>query len=168
MPKLILVILCFLLPMSALAHSPLSNVSPEDGTKMEDAPTEISMVFKSPAKLIKLELLKEKMVADLMIGFRLYRERFTSYVNMNQETLEIEVKYADGPFKYLQNSWKFLPHENGCEIDFYVDFEFQSRLFQSVIETLFSEAVRRMVYAFETRADALYPRIEKTVSKKPD
>ena len=60
---------------------------------------------------------EEKMVADLMIGFRLYRERFTSYVNMNQETLEIEVKYADGPFKYLQNSWKFLPHENGCEID---------------------------------------------------
>ena len=111
---------------------------------------------------------EEKMVADLMIGFRLYRERFTSYVNMNQETLEIEVKYADGPFKYLQNSWNFLPHENGCEIDFYVDFEFQSRLFQSVIETLFSEAVRRMVYAFETRADALYPRIEKTVSKKPD
>ena len=111
---------------------------------------------------------EEKMVADLMIGFRLYRERFTSYVNMNPETLEIDVKYADGPFKYLQNSWKFLPHENGCEIDFYVDFEFQSRLFQSVIETLFSEAVRRMVYAFETRADALYPRIEKTVSKKPD
>ena len=63
MPKLILVILCFLLPMSALAHSPLSNVSPEDGTKMEDAPTEISMVFKSPAKLIKLELLKEKVGA---------------------------------------------------------------------------------------------------------
>ena len=60
MPKLILVILCFLLPMSALAHSPLSNVSPEDGTKLGDAPTEISMVFKSPAKLIKLELLKEQ------------------------------------------------------------------------------------------------------------
>ena len=63
MPKLILVILCFLLPMSALAHSPLSNVSPEDGTKLGDAPTEISMVFKSPAKLIKLELLKEKVSA---------------------------------------------------------------------------------------------------------
>ena len=63
MANLLLVILCFLLPMSALAHSPLSNVSPEDGTKMEDAPTEISMVFKSPAKLIKLELLKEKVGA---------------------------------------------------------------------------------------------------------
>ncbi len=59
MPKVILILLCLLFPLSALAHSPLSNVSPEDGAKLQDAPTEISMVFKSPAKLIKLELLKE-------------------------------------------------------------------------------------------------------------
>ena len=60
MPKVILILLCLLFPLSALAHSPLSNVSPGDGAKLEDAPTEISMVFKSPAKLIKLELLKEQ------------------------------------------------------------------------------------------------------------
>ena len=60
MPKAILILLCLLFPLSALAHSPLSNVSPEDGTKLDDAPSEISMVFKSPAKLIKLELLKEQ------------------------------------------------------------------------------------------------------------
>ena len=60
MPKVIFILLCLLFPLSALAHSPLSNVSPEDGAKLEDAPTEISMVFKSPAKLIKLELFKEK------------------------------------------------------------------------------------------------------------
>ena len=60
MPKVILILLCLLFPLSALAHSPLSNVSPGDEAKFEDAPTEISMVFKSPAKLIKLELLKEK------------------------------------------------------------------------------------------------------------
>jgi methionine-rich copper-binding protein CopC len=58
MPKVILILLCLLFPLSALAHSPLSNVLPGDGAKLEDAPTEISMVFKSPAKLIKLELLK--------------------------------------------------------------------------------------------------------------
>ena len=63
MPKVILILLCLLFPLSALAHSPLSNVSPEDGAKLQDAPTEISMVFKSPAKLIKLELLKEKVGA---------------------------------------------------------------------------------------------------------
>ena len=60
MPKVILILLCLLFPLSALAHSPLSNVLPEDGAKLEDAPTEISMVFKSPVKLIKLELFKEK------------------------------------------------------------------------------------------------------------
>lgn len=101
----------------------------------------------------------ERMVADLIIGFRIYREKFTSYVDLSPETLEINVNYADGPFKYLRNSWAFRPHPQGCEIDFYVDFEFQSRLFQSVIETLFSEAVIRMVRAFESRADVLYPRV---------
>ena len=60
MPKVILILLCLLFPLSALAHSPLGNVSPEDGAKFEDAPKEISMVFKSPAKLIKLDLLKEQ------------------------------------------------------------------------------------------------------------
>ena len=60
MPKVISILLCLLFPISALAHSPFSNVSPGDEAKLEDAPTEISMVFKSPAKLIKLELPKEQ------------------------------------------------------------------------------------------------------------
>ena len=101
----------------------------------------------------------EKMVADLMIGFRLYREKFTSYVDLDADATEIHVEYAEGPFKYLKNAWKFNPHPDGCEIDFYVEFEFRSALFQSVIETLFSEAVKKMVRAFETRADALYDRV---------
>ena len=96
------------------------------------------------------------LAADLIIGFRMFREKFTSYVDLDEEALEIKVRYAEGPFRYLTNKWRFLPHEEGCEIDFYVDFEFNSRLLQSVIETLFTEAVRRMVQAFETRADALY------------
>ena len=96
------------------------------------------------------------LAADLIIGFRMFREKFTSYVDLDADALEINVRYAEGPFRYLTNKWRFLPHEVGCEIDFYVDFEFNSRLLQSVIETLFTEAVRRMVQAFETRADALY------------
>ena len=100
----------------------------------------------------------QALTADLIIGFQMFRERFTSYVDLNPEKLEINVKYADGPFRYLSNSWRFLPHPDGCEIDFYVDFEFNSRLLQSVIETLFTEAVKRMVKAFEDRADVLYGR----------
>ena len=101
---------------------------------------------------------ESQLAADLIIGFQMFRERFTSYVNLKPESLEIDVKYAEGPFKYLSNRWRFLPHPDGCEIDFYVDFEFNSRLLQSVIERLFTEAVRRMVKAFEDRADELYGR----------
>jgi coenzyme Q-binding protein COQ10 len=95
-------------------------------------------------------------VADLIIGFRMFRERFTSRVRPDPAAQRIDVTYAEGPFRYLENHWRFLDHPQGCEIDFYVDFEFRSKLLQKVIETLFHEAVRRMVAAFETRARALY------------
>ena len=104
------------------------------------------------------------LTADLIIGFQMFRERFTSYVDLNPEQYEINVKYAEGPFRYLSNSWRFLPHPDGCEIDFYVDFEFNSRLLQSVIETLFTEAVKRMVKAFEDRANVLYGRPQAPLS----
>jgi coenzyme Q-binding protein COQ10 len=66
------------------------------------------------------------------------------------------VTYAEGPFRRLNNHWVFEPVPRGCRIDFYVDFEFKSRLMQKLIEVLFSEAVRRMVGAFEKRARDLY------------
>lgn len=101
---------------------------------------------------------EERMVADLIIGFQMFKERFTSFVDLDRDALEIHVEYAEGPFKYLKNEWKFNTHPDGCEIDFYVDFEFRSRLLQTVIESLFTEAVKRMVRAFEGRADTLYQR----------
>jgi coenzyme Q-binding protein COQ10 len=96
------------------------------------------------------------LVADLIIGFKLFRERFTSRVTLDPTKQRIDVAYSDGPFKYLRNHWLFLPHAQGCEIDFFVDFEFRNRILQKTIELLFGEAVRRMVAAFETRAQALY------------
>lgn len=95
-------------------------------------------------------------VADLVIGFKVFRERFTSRVELDPANNRINVTYAEGPFKYLNNHWVFAEHPSGCEIDFFVDFEFRSRLLQKAIEVLFSEAVRRMVGAFEARARALY------------
>ncbi|MDH5556218.1 MAG: type II toxin-antitoxin system RatA family toxin [Alphaproteobacteria bacterium] len=98
-------------------------------------------------------------VADLIIGFKGIREKFTSEVTLNREIMRIDVVYRDGPFKYLNNHWIFKARpEGGCEIDFFVDFEFRSRLLQKVIGMLFNEAVRRMVEAFEMRADRLYGR----------
>ena len=96
------------------------------------------------------------LVADLIIGFQVFKEQFTSYIQMDRDHLTIKVEYAEGPFKYLTNKWKFVQHPDGCMIDFYVDFEFKSRLLQTVIESLFTEAAKRMVSAFETRADQLY------------
>lgn len=95
-------------------------------------------------------------VADLIIGFKVFRERFTSRVTLDPEGKRIDVEYTDGPFKYLKNHWIFHPHPEGCEIEFFVDFEFRSRLLQKTIELLFNEAVKRMVAAFEARAKQLY------------
>jgi len=95
------------------------------------------------------------MVADMVIGFRMFRERFTSRVVLDRPG-RIDVTYAEGPFRRLNNHWVFERVPGGCRIDFYVDFEFKSRLMQRVIEVLFSEAVRRMVGAFEKRAGDLY------------
>jgi coenzyme Q-binding protein COQ10 len=94
-------------------------------------------------------------VADLVIGFRMFRERFTSRVSLDRPQ-RIDVTYADGPFRYLNNHWTFTADPEGCRVGFFVDFEFSSRLLQKVIEVLFSEAVRRMVGAFERRARDLY------------
>jgi coenzyme Q-binding protein COQ10 len=95
-------------------------------------------------------------VAELLIGFKMVRERFTSRVVLKRPSC-IDVTYAEGPFRYLNNHWIFneLPDAR-CEIDFFVDFEFRSAILQKLIGLLFNEAVRRMVSAFETRANQLY------------
>jgi coenzyme Q-binding protein COQ10 len=94
--------------------------------------------------------------ADLVISFKVFRERFESKVTLQPKT-GIDVEYIDGPFKYLNNHWRFEPApDGGCIVDFYVDFEFRSKMLQRLIGLLFDEAVRRMVSAFVTRAKALY------------
>lgn len=99
----------------------------------------------------------DMVVADLVIGFKMIRERFTSRVKLDRPNLRIDVAYTDGPFRYLNNHWVFESLPNGhCRIDFYVDFEFRSLMLQKIIGVLFNEAVRRMVQAFETRAARLY------------
>jgi coenzyme Q-binding protein COQ10 len=94
-------------------------------------------------------------VADLIIGFKMLREQFTSRVALDPPR-KIDVTYAEGPFHHLNNRWIFEKVPEGCRIDFFVDFEFNSRLLQKVIGALFGEAVRRMVGAFEKRARELY------------
>jgi coenzyme Q-binding protein COQ10 len=85
----------------------------------------------------------------------MFRECFTSRVSLDPPN-RIDVTYAEGPFRYLNNHWAFTAVPGGCRVGFFVDFEFKSRLLQRLIELLFSEAVRRMVGAFEARARDLY------------
>ncbi|MGE0415571.1 MAG: type II toxin-antitoxin system RatA family toxin [Acetobacteraceae bacterium] len=96
-----------------------------------------------------------ELLADLTIGFGPFRETFTSRVRLDRPRV-VRVSYENGPFRYLNNQWNFLPHEQGTEVDFMVDFEFRSRILQAAIGVVFQEAVRRMVGAFRTRAREIY------------
>lgn len=94
-------------------------------------------------------------IADLTIGYKMMTSTYRSKVKTAANRIEIE--YLEGPFKKLQNHWQFTPlNDNTCEVDFFIDFEFKSSLFQHMIEALFSEAVGVMIKAFEGRARAVY------------
>jgi coenzyme Q-binding protein COQ10 len=98
--------------------------------------------------------------ADVMIGYKAIRERFTSTVTLTPHE-RVEVTYENGPFSHLQNSWRFRPITVGgalhCEIEFFIEFEFQSKMLASLIEIFFTEAVRRMIDAFESHARTKNP-----------
>ncbi|AZI37908.1 putative oligoketide cyclase [Caenibius tardaugens NBRC 16725] len=97
-----------------------------------------------------------EMVADMLVGFKALREKFTSRVHKERPHL-IQVHYVDGPLKDLDNSWQFKPlGENECEIDFRVDFAFKSKMFEKLAGQYFEKAFHKMVAAFETRAQDLY------------
>lgn len=95
--------------------------------------------------------------ADLVISFKVFRERFGSRVTLHPAENRIDVEYIDGPFKYLRNNWQFSPvSDTACDVEFYVDFAFKSRTLEAIIGVVFDEAMRRIVRAFEQRAEALY------------
>ena len=96
-----------------------------------------------------------QLISDLTIGFGPFRESFTSRVTLDRPN-RVVVKYENGPFRYLNNQWDFLPHDGGTEVAFFVDFEFRSRILQAAIGVVFNEAVRRMVNAFRKRARDVY------------
>jgi coenzyme Q-binding protein COQ10 len=97
--------------------------------------------------------------ADLAVGFKMVREQFTSRVTLAPPA-GITVEYLTGPFEHLRNTWGFKAVPGGTEVEFFLSFEFRSRLLQAVIGVLFAEAVQRMVGAFEARAAKLYGKAE--------
>ena len=99
---------------------------------------------------------KQVMLADLVISFKVFREKFGSRVTLWPEALKIDTEYLDGPVRHLESEWRFEPVEGGCNVSFAVDFEFRSILLQGAASMFFNDAMQRVVRSFERRAAELY------------
>ncbi|GGH25409.1 coenzyme Q-binding protein COQ10 [Cribrihabitans marinus] len=99
----------------------------------------------------------EVMEADLVISFKVFRERFGSRVTLYPKDRRIDTEYLDGPFRHMKSNWSFAEAgDGGCDVSFFVDFEFKNAMLQRIIGVVFNEAMRQIVRAFENRAAALY------------
>ena len=98
----------------------------------------------------------EVIEADLVISFKVFRERFGSRVTLWPEAMKIDTEYLDGPFKHMISRWAFADVPGGVEVSFFVDFEFRNRILQGAAGMFFYEAMQRVVRAFERRAAELY------------
>ncbi len=100
----------------------------------------------------------ETLVADMTVGYKAIRETFTSRVALDRPRLRIQVEYVDGPFRHLENRWTFRPVEGGCEVEFFITYEFRSFTLGMLMGTMFDRAFRKFSEAFERRADEVYGR----------
>ncbi|UWR77792.1 type II toxin-antitoxin system RatA family toxin [Phaeobacter inhibens] len=99
----------------------------------------------------------EVMEADLVISFKVFRERFGSRVTLFPNDKKIDTEYLEGPFRYMKSNWAFADRaDGGCDVSFFVDFEFKNAVLQGIIGVVFNEAMQRIVRAFERRAAELY------------
>ena len=98
------------------------------------------------------------LVADMTVGYKAIRETFTTQVYLKPDERIIDVKYIDGPFKYLSNVWGFEPASDGCFVRFFIDYEFKSRILGAMMGSMFDRAFRMFAEAFEKRADVVYGR----------
>jgi len=96
------------------------------------------------------------LVADMTVGYKAIRETFTSQVLLKPDETVIDVKYLDGPFKYLTNTWRFELASGGCSVQFFIDYEFKSRILSALMGAMFDRAFRKFSDAFEKRADKIY------------
>lgn len=96
------------------------------------------------------------MLADLVVSFKVFREKFGSKVTLWPDANKIETAYIDGPFKYLESVWTFTDTDGGCDVHFTVDFEFKNKLLQGAAGMFFNQAMQQIVRAFEKRAAQLY------------
>ena len=100
---------------------------------------------------------KKIIIADLEIGYDQFVYTYRSEVKLHKDKTEINVRNLDGPFKYLENNWKFnAVSENECEIQFNIDFELNISLLDMLMKRFFDLAFQKMVDAFISRANEIY------------
>ena len=97
-------------------------------------------------------------IAEMEVGYKAIRERFVTRNTMDREALKLTVEYVEGPFSRLRNLWSFVPDPAGCKVEFYIDYEFKSRLFAALMGSMFDAVFRTFASAFEARADKIYGR----------
>lgn len=100
----------------------------------------------------------EELTARMDVGYKSISESFTTRVVTFPVEKRIEVAYLDGPFKHLDNRWTFIDDASGSTIDFFIDYEFRSRLLGVLVGQMFDQAFRRFAVAFEERAAVVYGR----------
>ncbi|MXQ10911.1 type II toxin-antitoxin system RatA family toxin [Microvirga makkahensis] len=98
----------------------------------------------------------ETLVATMSVGYKAIQESFTTRVTLDEPRLRIQVEYVDGPFKYLENRWTFRDAPGGCEVEFYINYEFKSFALSILMGSVFDKAFRKFTEAFEQRADAVF------------
>jgi len=100
---------------------------------------------------------KELLLADMTVGYKAIRETFTTQVLLTPAERAIDVKYIEGPFRYLDNRWRFEETaDGGCSVHFFIDYEFKNRILSALMGSMFDRAFRMFSEAFETRADKIY------------
>ena len=99
----------------------------------------------------------ETAVSEMTVAYKMIHETFTTRVTMDRPKLQIVVDYVRGPFRNLKNQWSFRPlGEDSCEVEFFISYEFSSRMLAMVMGAMFDLAFRRFAEAFERRADQVY------------
>jgi len=97
------------------------------------------------------------LVADMTVAYGPLRETFTSQVTIDRPRLAVLVEYLDGPFRQLENRWRFKPEgEKASTVEFFIAYEFRSRALGLLMGAVFDKAFRRFAEAFERRADRIY------------
>ena len=99
----------------------------------------------------------EVVIASMAVSYKFLRESFASRVTLDRPNLQILVEYLEGPFSHLENRWTFhAVGEKVCDVEFFIDYEFRSRMLGLLMGSMFDIAFRRFAHAFEQRADRIY------------